>query len=353
MDKFSAVAQMLRNFSGWTNVTADDLRTLFCTELGAETALGEGILLKNCRRVAIPPQSVLLVCAGTLPQPSWQALARLALVEAKNVFIKLPNTSCAEQIVEAAQWLVQRGLFSNLEASQDLPDERIHEFDVVIVYGNNDTIAHFRQRVSCNAVFIGYGEKISIAIVNRRDVNMQTATNLVKDVLTNGHRGCLAPHLCFVCAGDSKLFAQYCARAFSEQSLDNFLNPSHDIFAAACVYTTRQTETALGSEIFLPEDGSLLWTVVASRTKELTHIPLHNVILIKYCSCCEELIELLKPWRGSISTVGLSNHQSPIQGLGATRFCSVGQMQQPSLFWTQDGFCSLQKLVTWISYEMS
>ncbi|NIP95624.1 MAG: acyl-CoA reductase, partial [Akkermansiaceae bacterium] len=34
--------------------------------------------------------------------------------------------------------------------------------------------------------------------------------------------------------------------------------------------------------------------------------------------------------------------------LGATRFCALGETQNPSLFWHHDGLPPLASLVTWI-----
>ena len=351
MDKYELVAEMLRKFPGWGNVSSDDLRMFFRGELGGENVFDEGIRLGNCRRIAIRPKYALLVCAGTFPHPSWQAMARLALVETERLYIKLPDSSCSDMIADAARWMGAKRIFSDVEISHGLPVGGLGEFDVVLVYGSSETVSFFRDLVPWNKKFLGFGNKVSLVVVNGRDVHLESAHLIVRDVLAFSQQGCLAPHVCYVCDGDANLMGSFCARAFKEAYASGIKIPQWDVVAASRIFTTRRAETAVGSEIFIPEDGSLAWTVVVSLTEDFEISPTHQVLRIKRCNPAEKLTELLKPWRDSLSTIALSPNQPPPAGTGASRFCALGCMQQPSLFWSQDGYCPLAELVTWVSYE--
>ena len=61
------------------------------------------------------------------------------------------------------------------------------------------------------------------------------------------------------------------------------------------------------------------------------------------------MIKLLQPFQSFLSTISMS--QVKPFACGATRFCPIGKMQNPSLFWKQDGFGTLHELVKWETIE--
>jgi len=351
MDKFGLIAEMVRKFPGWEKVCDEDLRLLVVNELGSEKVFQEGVWLGNCQRLAIGPENALLICAGSMPHPSWQALTKLAILETKRIFVKLPDAPCADAVAEAALMMGESGLFKDVRISRDLPSEGVDLFDAVIVFGTSQTVDFFRKMVPWNKKFLGFGNKFSLAVVDARDVSLETGRSVVRDVVVYAQQGCLSPHVCYVCNGDADAMAQFCAQALGEAQAAGVLLGTRDVLAAARVYTTRRAELALGSKVLIPEDGSLDWTVILSSRDDFEVSPGSNVLRVKRCSSAERLVELLEPWRGSISTVAVSKNQTPILGTGATRFCALGKMQQPSVFWTQDGFCSLAQLVSWVCVE--
>lgn len=350
MNRLAVLAAWLERYPGWSSVGESDLALLISAELGSRDPFGEGVRLARIRRVARRPARALLVCAGTLPHSAWQALARLVLVETEEIFVKLPAAPCADVIADSARALQAAGLVRRVTTSRDLPQDGLRAYPLVIVFGSAETVETFRATVPWHSRFLAFGHKISLAVVHREDVHLETARGLVADVLTNAQQGCLAPHVCYVDGPDHGLMAAFCARAFA-QHFSAKEPPKWTHEAAAAIFTRRQAESALGSEVLTPEDGSLAWTVVACAGEEFEPAPAHNFLLVKKFSGADHLRALLAPASGMISTVALSPHQQLIEGLGASRYCPIGRMQQPSLYWTQDGYLPLAEMVTWISIE--
>ncbi len=350
MNRLEVLTAWLERYPGWSGVNQSDLSLLLSGELGSRDPFTEGLRMGDTRRIALPPERALLVCAGNLPHSAWQALARLALVQTQEILVKLPSSPCADVIADSARALQSSGLVRKVTTVRELQAQSAADYPLVIVFGDSGTVEKFRAEVPWHARFLAFGHKISLAVVHRDDVHLETARALVSDLLMHSQQGCLAPHVCYVDCADHGLMAAFCAKALTQSfTAREQVKWTHE--AASAIYARRRAELALGSEVITPADGSLSWTVVACAEPDFDSAPTYHFLLVKKFSSPEQLSELLRPTRTMISTVSLSPHQQPLPGLGASRFCPIGKMQKPSLYWTQDGFLPLAEMVTWVTYE--
>jgi len=89
----------------------------------------------------------------------------------------------------------------------------------VIAYGDDETIAELRRLARADATFLGYGHKLSLAVVGREAMTPLTLPALAEaaafDASVYDQQGCLSPHAFYVEEG-----GELSSRAFAERLSD-------------------------------------------------------------------------------------------------------------------------------------
>lgn len=222
---------------------------------------------------------------------------------------------------------------------------------LVIASGSDRSIEEMRAR--CPAPFIGYGHRVSFALVGREisepELAQSTARSLALDVTLWDQRGCLSPQVCFV-EGDFEAacrFADLVASALA--ALARELPPGRlTVEEHASVQRFRaeaQWQEMAGHPVALfASGGSTHWTVVVDSASELRPTPLCRSLRITAIPAIADLGRLLRPARRHLEAAGLAVSDSRLDeteallhASGVHRVCPIGRMQRPPLSWRPGG----------------
>jgi len=252
---------------------------------------------------------------------------------------------------------------------EDLFDAAIKECDVVIAYGNDETVQAIKRKIPAKVKFIERGHKFSVAIVTKEFADERTADLLALDISRFDQRGCLSPQVCFVVErgtrGTGHEFGLKLAQAlerFSDELPTNLREGEK-----ASVTQFRLTCEMLGARVLSPPDAS--WTVVIWDTEHGTRDTevkakwqrvacsartIHIVTVDSLDKVFEELRPLGKFLQGVAVAMDFAEAEQIVEAvgqMGASRVCPVGQLQIPPVEWSQDGKHLISDLVRWCDWE--
>ncbi|MFM8884949.1 MAG: acyl-CoA reductase, partial [Chthoniobacterales bacterium] len=145
-------AEPFRTLLGST--TADDLLAWLRAELGNSEALDRWVDHGEAKTKAITPETILHVVSGNTPHAALQSLIGGLLLGSRNL-VKLPRGGLTE-VDEFVSGLPE-ALRKKVETAEELPSDWLTQAEAVIVYGSDETVAHFRNLVSPAQVFVGHG----------------------------------------------------------------------------------------------------------------------------------------------------------------------------------------------------
>ena len=331
--------------------TADHLLALVRAELGHESALDDFQPHGAHSAMALAPGTILHIVSGNTPAAGLQSLIRGLLLGARNL-CKIPSAGLPEIAAFRAalpDWLAER-----VEISAELPDEWLARADAVIVFGGDETIAHFRARVRPGQIFIAHGHKLSAGFVFD-DPGFASMPGAARDVAAFDQQGCLSPHAIYV-RGDARAYA---ARLAGEMEALSTREPRGPIsLSEKIAIRAAREELAFraandgGAQLWQSAD-STAWTVAFDPAPGFPRSPLNRFIFIKPMPAdpASEFREV----RAHLSCAGIwpaaPEHARPLAALGFSRICPLGRMQSPPWTWHQDGQRTLAALVRWADFE--
>jgi hypothetical protein len=338
---------------------ADALRALHACELGdpgkasgaAAGRLAEGFPLTS------------VVLAGAIPMPSLLQLL-LPLCVQSPVLAKAASRDRATPalLVESLRALAPQ-LASSLEVVDfDRRDEAaVAAFSAapcVVASGTDETIEQLRAHTTPSQRFVGYGHRVSIAVLSADALDESTARALAFDASLWDQLGCLSPVAIYaVGAQDAQLerFAARLAQAFEERERDA---PRGAVGAEIAALIHREREEARfrsasrgRGAVHAPGQNSL-WTVVLEGDAETREAPLHRFLRVHPVDDAASLERVIAPVARHLSCVALAGFGAGEEAIserliaaGASRVCTPGQMQAPPLDWPHDGQPVLLPLV--------
>ena len=326
--------------------TADDLLALVRTELGHAEILDDFQPHGAHLAKAVAPGTILHIISGNTPAAGLQSLIRGLLLGSHNLS-KIPSAGLPE--VAAFREALPRELAERVEISADLPDEWLARADAVIVFGSDETIAHFRARVRAGQTFIAHGHKISAGFVFD-DPRFESVAGAARDVAAFDQQGCLSPQVIYV-RGDARAYAARLAVEMGTLAPRGAISLSESL----AIRTAREEiafRAANGEDAQLWQSaGSTAWTVAFETAPGFPRSPLNRFVFVKPLPA--DLAEV----REHLSCAGIwpatIEHSRPLAALGFSRICPLGAMQTPPWTWHQDGAASLAGLVRWCDLETS
>jgi hypothetical protein len=235
--------------------------------------------------------------------------------------------------------------------SSELPDEWLETSEIVVVFGSDDTLAHFRRIVPAHVRLIGYGHKVSVGMLFE-PAPAEVAAAAAMDVALFDQQGCLSPHVFYV-REQPEAFAAALAREL-DLLATKMPRAGLDLSGHARIRQMREEyafAAASGEEVRLWQSaGGTDWTVIYTANPDFTASCLNRVVFVK------PFPNNLDRWQiAHLSTVGIwpvsEGNTEVALACGATRVCPVGRMQQPPFTWHQDGVPALGSLVRWVDYE--
>jgi len=322
-------------------------------ELGHEGALDGFQQIAGCAELlhAIPAPIILHIVSGNTPHAALQTLIRGLLLGSHNV-CKLPSSGIPEAKAFAAR--LPDSLRSKVEFSTTLPGDWLSRADAIIVFGSDETIAHFRALALPRQVFIGYGHRVSLAMVFQ-DEKFKSVARAAWDASLFDQQGCLSPHCIYV----SDQPREYAARlAVEMEGIERKLPRSpltlSEAAAIAEIRDTTRFRAAIGDPVHLwASPGSDAWTVIYDSDPAFSPSVLNRVIHVRPMP--PDPAAALAPIRAHLSAIAIwpniAPHAQTAAALGASRVCAIGLMQDPPWTWRHDGHPTLAPLVTWQAWE--
>lgn len=356
------IAAAAKHFPALGPIDAETLLDLVAAELGdrrmldgfqnyADPANASGHPL---RTRAIAPACILHIVAGNTPIAGLQSLIRGLLLGSENL-VKLPSAGLAD--IDEFVAHLPSSLSCLVTLSRQLGDDWLGRANAVIVFGNDDTVHHFRRQARTDQRFVAHGHAISFGVIFS-DLDGTAAERAARDVGLYDQQGCLSPHCLYVdeAAIDARAFAADLAAAMANYEKTD---PRSHISAAESAAITALRDSyafrAANDErvaIWQSPAGSE-WTVIFETETKFAVSPLNRVVFVKPLpdGGIADLTEQLTMVRAHLSSIAVHPfshaHAESLSQLGASRLCALGGAQRPHPLWHQDAQAQLSPLVKW------
>ena len=340
MKLIPSLVEAADSFTPWTGHYDEEvLREWIELEFGQADALERPFSYgKETQTRVIVPQNIVHILSGNTPHAAWQTLLRGLLLGAHN-FLKLPAHGLPEfekQIAELPQPLRDK-----ITTCRSLPDHWIDAAGALVVFGNDDTIRHFRQLAPLHIPFIAHGHRLAIGLIT--DPTQEAARLAVRDAAMFNQQGCLSIHALYV-QGDAHAFGDRLSEAFADFEKEN---PRGEITLSEHGAISDLREETKFLQANAPETYHLWessegtdWTIIYRADPTLNPSPLNRTLFIHpYPESFDQLGTLTKNLSGIATQTEIKNLPP------APRIFPLGQAQTPPLIWHHDGLPPLASLV--------
>lgn len=302
---------------------------------------------------AIASPIILHIASNNSPHNILQSLLRGLLVGSHNI-VKLPSADFP--VVDDFIHQLPTELTSLVSSIAELDDASFASASTVIAFGNDDTMLEIQKRIAPHQRFIPHGHKLSIGIIAKP--TQEAALLAARDIGQFNQRGCLSLQTIYVIEG-AKEFAALLAE---EMRKFEATHPRGNISMSESGAISNLRNTLLFQQANDPENVHVYqsgthanpnthWTVIYQNSPTLQTSPLNRTAFVQPLP---QDLNLLGKEAAHLSTVALypkqtfTNNLTSLAALPCSRFCSLGESQQPKLFWHHDGIAPLASLVTWI-----
>ncbi len=300
---------------------------------------------------ALPPAAILHIISGNTAHAGLQSLLRGLLLGSRNL-VKLPSAGLPE--VEKFVELLPESLRNLVTLSRDLPDDWLRTTKFWVVFGSDETIAHFRKLAPAQVVFEAHPHRVSLGLVFA-DPGFQSAAAVAWDVSLFNQKGCLSPHDIYV-AGDARLYAMKLAEEMARHEKDDPRGPITTAEAAEIADMRANYRFRAASDIRVQiweSPGSTAWTVIYEEDTWFASSCLNRVVFVKPLP--EKLAEAMGPALSWLAAVGIwpvtPENAEKAALLRPSRICPLGRMQIPAVTWHQEGRQILAPMARWVDFE--
>ena len=325
---------------------------------------------------AIGPELITHVWAGNVPAlPIWSFVSGL-LVKAGNIG-KVSSSEplfagwFAKALAETEPSLANCFAVVWWKGGDEKREKMIFEkSNLVIGYGNNETLKALKKQVPITTRFLPFGHKVSFGIISKSALDAHKAWRIAHqaalDVIRYDQQGCYSPHLFYVQKGGKVSPVEF-ARLIAGE-LENFEKryPRRKLSMeeSVALASWRQKEemstfTETGKEVL--GTSTHQWTVVfEEEEKVFTASPLNRVIRVISFEKLEDILPYIKPYRSFLQTIGMAatpkelfHWAELLANVGVTRITALGKMTSPEAGWHHDGRFNLLDLIQMVDIESS
>ena len=362
-------------------ITEEALGESLDRELGDRHVLDEFCPRGGMRTQAIGPRLIVHFLAGNVPAPGIVSICCGLLLKSANLvkvssrdpvfpplFVESLRAVDAElaDCVAVLDWTRQELVLTRAALA---------DADAVIAYGDDETISTLRRMSPSEARFLGYGHKLSFAVVAKQALTADNLPSLAAaaafDVSVYDQQGCLSPHVFYVEERGQfgpRQFAEALAKAMAAYQLRVprgrlSTEEAAQIAKLRGAYEFRSaTDKTVALWPGLANDPPSLngelrragWLVIYEDDPMFTPSCLNRAVFVKPIERLEHVPELVRRFASNLSTVGIAPLDEramalaeELANLGVNRVCPIGQMQRPPLTWQHDGRPNLADLVRW------
>jgi len=224
--------------------------------------------------------------------------------------------------------------------------------ECVVASGSDQTIGAIRARLRASQRFVGYGHKLSIAVVGtgatREPDLFDLARRLSLDVALWDQLGCLSPLAIYVVGVDSDQAAATLGRALAEALGVREQEMPRGEVDRATVATIRQARdeadmrAADGRRVRVHASEGSAWTVVVEDEAVFRGSPGHRFVRVHPVPDLDGLSAALRPIGRHLSAAAVAGFDTEtpegvLTAHGASRLCAPGSLQAPAVSWPHDG----------------
>ena len=376
-----------------------------------EEALGELLDRELGDRRPCAPQLIVHFLAGNVPAPGIVSICCGLLLKSANlvkvssrdpVFPPLFVESLRAVDAELADCVA---VLNWRREDVALTQAALAEVDAVIAYGDDETVATLRRMCPAGVRFVGYGHKLSFAVIAKEAMTADNLPSLAEaaafDASVYDQQGCLSPQAFYVEEGGelsprdfaaalanamaayqlrvprgrlsieeaaqiAKLRGAYEFRSASDKTVALWPGAGTGTDPTNPVLTLRRGEATAPYQGFgragwlsppsdkVYETPSSGWLVIYEEDPMFTPSCLNRTVFVKPIERLEHVPELVRRFASNLSTVGIAPLDEramalaeELANLGVNRVCPIGRMQRPPLTWQHDGRPNLADLVRW------
>ncbi|MCI2862836.1 acyl-CoA reductase LuxC [Staphylococcus hominis] len=251
----------------------------------------------------------------------------------------------------------------------DIERVAIKHSDIIIGYGDNNTLNEVSKRIPVTKRFLSYNEKISLAIISKEALKPNKVKSLAQDIaleiIRYDQQGCYSPQMIFIESSlkiTPKMFAQMIKSALQQLELQY---PLHTLsIDESMEHLNRLKDEEMKSlfnnnrEVYTNKDSS--WVLIYQEELQFTPSPLNRFIRIMPFDDIHNLVHIFSPFKNYLQTVGIAASVETtfkwcekLANIGANRFSSINSMTLPEAAWHHDGGFNLKDLVFYVDIEQS
>jgi hypothetical protein len=351
-------------------LTHEALSELIDRELGNRRILDEFCLRGRTRSRAVGPRLIAHFLAGNVPPPGIISICCGLLLKSANV-VKASNRDpifpalFAESLRDVDAELADCvAVFDWHRKDSTLTQAALAQATAVIVYGDDQTISALRRLAPEGATFLGYGHKISFAVVAKVAMTAEGLPALAEaaafDASVYDQQGCLSPHVFYVEERGELSPLKFAAALADAMAAYQGRIPRGSLSTEeAAAFTQART----GYEFRAASDPRVViwsspnandWCVVYEDDPFFTPSCLNRMVFVKPIDGFKRVLDSVQRFASKISTVGIAPSTdrttafaTSLSNMGVHRVCPIGQMQRPPLSWHHDGRPNLAELVRW------
>jgi len=317
------------------------------------------------------PKRITHIFSGNVPNPSTVSFVLGMLVKSINVGkVSSEDEGFLDIYLESLRRYAKKLAIANFllkPSDKKSTIASIRQSDLVVAYGNNETLNELRKEIPAAAHFVGYGHRVSFGLYTQEVLKKKNVEKLAektaRDLWMVDQRGCLSPLTIFLEEkGETapldfaEVLAKNLQRFFSTRS------PAPATYVRAVAHQTLINQCRMrqlkGEKIsFWRSDPRGQWLVVYDKRASLLSGG-NQVAYLKPFRKIREVLKALRPFEKHLQAVSLEamgTRRVKIAGdlakMGVNRICRAGQMQNPPLTWHHDGRPNLSEWVTWTDFE--
>jgi hypothetical protein len=325
---------------------------------------------------AYGPDLLAHIWAGNVPGlPLWSLISGL-LVKAGNI----GKVASAEPLM--ASWFAELVAEINPTLGQclavvwwkggDIDREQalLNQADLVVAYGNNDTLQQVRDRTPITTRCLTYSHKVSFGMISRAALDTgkawAVAHQAAYDIVRYDQQGCYSPHLFFVEKGGAvtpQEFAQYIANELNcfEEKFPRRALSIEEAGGVAAWQQTEEMKSFSDENSTVMSDANGAWSVAYSEAEDnLAPSGLNRTAKVISVETLDDVPARISPYKAFLQTVGIAAAPEELRRLadllgtvGITRISALEHMTSPEAGWHHDGRFNLLDLVTMTEVERS
>jgi hypothetical protein len=351
-------------------ITYESLGELLDRELGNRRVLDKFCLRGRVRTRAMASRLIVHFLAGNVPAPGIMSICCGLLLRSANL-VKMSARDPVFPVLFLESVREVDAELADCAAALDWPrgelaltQAAVGDADAVIAYGDDSTVSALRQLAPPTAKFIGYGHKISFAVVAKEAMTEENLPRLAQaaafDASVYDQQGCLSPHVFYVEERGQLGPRKFAAALADAMAAYQTRVPRGQLSveeAAEVVKLRTSYEFGAASDRRLgvwASPAESQWAVIYDDNPAFVPSCLNRIVFVKPTDGYKRVLDAIQRFASSVSTVGVApmNERalafaSDLARMGVHRVCPIGQMQRPPLSWHHDGRPNLADLVSW------